>query len=603
MRRAAILAGLVGSALLSPACGRAQAPPPPPNEVWIEARSANFTLVGNAAPKAVERIAVDLERLRAALAQIFPGLQLSSPHPTTIYVFKNAASFAPYQRYYNGRSAEVGGYFLSREYANYVAIGATPKGDDRALIYHEFLHSVLRNNYSDLPLWLNEGLAEYYSTFEVARGEAKIGLPIAPHAAWLRLHTAMPVRRLLELDQSSPEYNETERRGGFYALSWALTHYLMGEPKGRTGQIAELLRLLQRGTAPGEAVRTALATTPEALDKELVTYLKSYSVPYIRVPIAEGSDPAVTIRSLPRHELLYRLGDLLASLDEARADDAGKTLRGALELQPDYGPAYASLAQLAERSGRREEAKTLHARAAALSPEDWIVQYLYARNLIEDSEAGDLLKAREALRKVVRLRPQMGEAWADLGYTYQNGQNGNGQNGAELGREAIAALETAHLILPGRRDVTHNLGIAYATYGRVEEAQRLVEGPLRADAEAATSVREAILHQRLRDVEELIRQQKLAEALPLLAAIQKETSRPDFGASLARQIAEIEEVIAHNRFVAAYNEAVDKVNRGDLKGATAQLEKLVAETLDPASLRQARELLARVQEHASRRKR
>src|SRR6185436_19417308 len=96
---------LLLSALLGAARAYAALPLPSPDEPWIAARSANFTLFSNAAPKAVVRIATDLERLRASLAQINPSLQLTSPYPTTLYVFKNDASFAPFQRLYQGRSA------------------------------------------------------------------------------------------------------------------------------------------------------------------------------------------------------------------------------------------------------------------------------------------------------------------------------------------------------------------------------------------------------------------------------------------------------------------------------------------------------------------
>src|SRR5918992_3487710 len=110
---AALLTFLALSALALPAQAL------PRKEEWLEIRSANFTLFTNAGESNTRRIAADLEQLRDALAQLAPDVALSSPSPTYIFVFKNASSFRPYQRSYDGQPMEAGGYFLSTALANY----------------------------------------------------------------------------------------------------------------------------------------------------------------------------------------------------------------------------------------------------------------------------------------------------------------------------------------------------------------------------------------------------------------------------------------------------------------------------------------------------
>src|SRR5947208_6933708 len=160
-------------ALAAPAQGL-----PSPKAPWIEVRTASFTLFSEAGERKTKEIGEDLERLRDALSQLSPGLALSSPIPTYICVFRNAPSFQPYQRTYNGKPLDSGGYFLGRQLANYVAINGDQHGDEKVIIYHEYLHYLMNNNFAALPLWMNEGLAEYYSTFQAAKDEARIGLPI-----------------------------------------------------------------------------------------------------------------------------------------------------------------------------------------------------------------------------------------------------------------------------------------------------------------------------------------------------------------------------------------------------------------------------------------
>ena len=136
-----------------------------------------------------------------------------------------------------------------------MAINGDQHGDEREIIYHEYIHYVMHNNYAALPLWLHEGLAEYYSTFQVARDEARIGLPVPAHVLWLRQHTLIPLATLFAVDERSPEYNETSRRGGFYAESWALVHYLISGSPERRRQAAEYLRLRAGRRAAGPALR------------------------------------------------------------------------------------------------------------------------------------------------------------------------------------------------------------------------------------------------------------------------------------------------------------------------------------------------------------
>ncbi|MFP5284392.1 MAG: hypothetical protein ACLGI9_01495, partial [Thermoanaerobaculia bacterium] len=145
-------------------------------------------------------------------------------------MFKDGRTLAPYRLVFEGRPVDVGGYFLSRPEANYVAVNADPRGDARSIVYHEYLHSVLRNNYPGLPLWLHEGLAQLYSTFV----EGRIGRPIEDHARFVQSNPLLPVSELFALDVHSKDYHEGARRKVFYAQTWALAHYLLvGSPSRR----------------------------------------------------------------------------------------------------------------------------------------------------------------------------------------------------------------------------------------------------------------------------------------------------------------------------------------------------------------------------------
>jgi cytochrome c-type biogenesis protein CcmH/NrfG len=562
----------------------------PVREDWVELRSPHFTLFSNAGEKKAAALAADLERLRDVLQQLSPGLALSSPVPSYLYVFKDAKSFQPYQKLYNGQPLKSDGYFLSQPFANYVTVNGDSNGHEREVLYHEFIHYVMRNNYGALPLWLHEGLAEYYSTFDPGKDQARIGLPVPEHVRWLREHTFIPLATLFAVTESSPEYNEASRRGSFYSESWALVHYLISGSPERRQQAIELLRQAQAGTPPARLFEKAYGADPAALERELRTYLKSYIFQFSRVTVRPAVAVSLETRAMPWPDVLTRLGELLAGLESGHQPAAEEHFKAALALQPDHAAALAGLGFLRESAERPSEARPLYEKAARLAPDDPRIQYLYARNLLEEPGEDSLRLARAALQKVVKARPEFGEAWASLGYSYQSEQN--------LGPEAVQALETAHRLLPGRIDVVHNLAIAYARTGRQAEAKELVDRvmtPAKADPALIDNAREALLDEEQDRAEELVGQQKLDEALPLLESILKRTSREDRRASLTARIEEVRYAQDFNRFVERYNEAVERANRGDVRGAAAILELLAKSTRDREQAERAEALLKRLQ--------
>ena len=242
---------------LAPATGdTGDRPLPPADDEWIELRSANFVFVSNAAVAGARRVAFDLEELRAVLGQL-SSFELRSPVPTTIYVFKSERSFAPYKIRYRGRPAAVSGYFLSCEHGNYIALTADSRSASE-ILYHEYVHEVVENNLWYLPVWLNEGLAEFYQTFEVSGGQVSIGLPNTSHLRRLGGRTLVPFEELIEVSFDSPLYNEAHRKNRFYAQAWALTHYLLLGDDGRRAQLDTYLRMLRSGTPGGPAFTAAL---------------------------------------------------------------------------------------------------------------------------------------------------------------------------------------------------------------------------------------------------------------------------------------------------------------------------------------------------------
>ena len=91
---------------------------------------------------------------------------------------------------------------------------------------------------------MNEGLAGYYSTFQVRPDgrSALMGGLIIPHLQLLQTERLLSLRELLAVDQDSPMYNEGARRSVFYAQSWALVHLLLNGQPDRRAMFQDYLR-------------------------------------------------------------------------------------------------------------------------------------------------------------------------------------------------------------------------------------------------------------------------------------------------------------------------------------------------------------------------
>ena len=561
---------------------------PSPDEPWIQVRSPSFLLFSNAGEKTTRRIATDLERLRSALAQLNPDLALSSPQPTYIYVFRNDASFHPYKLLYQGKPLSGEGYFVSHPEANYMAINGDPEGDDRAVVYHEYLHSVLRNNYADLPLWLNEGLSEYYSTFRVGEAEAWIGTAVREHVLWLRRNPLIPLHKLFAMDQSSPDYNEGRRRGVFYAQSWALVHYLLnGDPERRAQLLAYLQEEVRVQGGP-DALHRLLGADEQVLTTKLRAYVRRAAFVVRSEPVRAESGFAVQVDPLQHADALARLGELLLrASDEQRTGEAAEHFRAVLARQPDHPRALAGLGRIEELAGHGDEAHALYEKAARLAPDDFTIHYHFALSLLEpDTDGARLPQARAALERVVALHPDYAEAWGRLAQVLSL---------MDLPpAEVIPVFETARRRLPARIDLTFNLVLAYAQAGDRTHAEELIERVLVPRApDMVEKARDAVLLGERRHIETLIDQGQLAEAVPQLEALRARAPTDHRRDEIQRRIDEVRYVLNYNQFGDRYNRAIEYISAGNSKAAIALLEELISTTLDAGQRQEAEELLAK----------
>jgi tetratricopeptide (TPR) repeat protein len=556
---------------------------------WIRFQTAHFTFFSNASERSTRRVAAKLERLRAVLEQLNPGVQMSSANPLYIYIFTDNSSLVPYKPLRDGKRIDVVGVFFSRPDADFMAVNSQMDLNAEGVLYHEYIHYLLRSNYSHMPLWMNEGLAELYSTFKSNDQYADIGLASPQHIRWLRENSLIPLSQLFAMDHTAKDYNEGYRRGVFYSESWALTHYLlMGNP-ARRAQAVQYFRDIARGEQGPEVFRRAFNADEATLEKELRDYVHRSMFNYTRFDVAPEAQLQAQVQPLPWHETLTRLGDLLVIQGTAQFPAAAEHYKAALAVKPDYGPAIAGLGRIEEGSGHAAEARAAYEKAAQLTPDDYALQYRYALDLLaQGKDAETLKKARAALTRAVALRPDSGRAWNRLAETYSGEE--------PVPPEALPAYENAHRLEPGDSRAAYNLVLTYSRLGQKEKAAEVIEkdiAPSGSPREVRTAW-ETWVGEGSRDAERLIGQKKPEEAIQILESLQRRAPAP-LSQQLAERIAQIRRVGEQNRFAARYNEAVALLEQKKMEEAHAILVDLAAHTSDTLQAESARDLAAQIE--------
>jgi tetratricopeptide (TPR) repeat protein len=396
------------------------APKTEAKDAWNRVESKNFILVGNAGVDGMKKVATKLEQFRLTLTVLFPGLKVDTPVPTRVYVFDNDDDFHPYKPLYKGKTQDdVAAFFLSTSELNYMALSTDGRFEDPlAPVFHEYEHFIIRQNLNNVPLWMNEGLAEFYSTFSPKEGGTKavIGKPIGRHIGTLRNSPLIPLNKLFAVDGNSPYYNESGKAGIFYAESWALIHYLIFQDlTKKTHTLANFIQALSTDLTVYDAFLQVFQRDYASLEEELRQYISKFAFPVVDVSfdaaIEESKD--MTSSKFTEAETEYLAGDLLIQL--GKIEDAEKHLNKSITLDANSAPTHISLGTLRLRQKQYDAAKTEYLAAVVADPKNNLGHY-YRGIFLVSERAND--EAIAAFRRSIELQPSFAPAHVRLADLY-----------------------------------------------------------------------------------------------------------------------------------------------------------------------------------------
>jgi hypothetical protein len=232
---------------------------------WVDARHIGPFVCQSTFPlDEYERLLAELPELQRELTRIL-GVPAAT-QPIHIYLFADAAAHEnfiaehfpkiPYRRALFVKVGGRQGVYAYRQHELDI--------DLRHESTHAMLHAVL----PDVPLWLDEGLAEYF--------EMPAGRRAFDHPHYEQLRWDMRVGRVRTLESLEERQELGDMANLDYRYAWAWVHFLLHGPEPAHHALVGYLAALRQGTSDGRFSTRLKSTIPDPAER-LVRHFKHWS--------------------------------------------------------------------------------------------------------------------------------------------------------------------------------------------------------------------------------------------------------------------------------------------------------------------------------------
>ena len=428
---------------------------------WIELRSPHFTVVSNTPEEEARRVALEFERVRAWLQRAHTSARFDSREPLVVLAVSDENGLRELLPQFWERKGQrpVAAYWRG-PYRQCIAMRTdAPRHERYRRVLHEYVHLLTHATVPDLPVWLDEGVSEFWGSAIVHDAGVEVGRPAPQNLRVLQTrHPWIPFDELLAMERV-PDARDQQKLSLFYAQSWALVHYLMlGGPSVNLelasardfGALSRLESAVAAYVGAGR-FRAVRIEAPARVESEDQTESAGYRVrtlapaislairagclaegerptaalPLLAKAVADGPNEASVLETLgyvhfqqndsaeaarwfdraiasgSASHLAYFYRAILAGPVPDQVSDgqpvrAEDNLSRAIDLDPQFAPAYVRLAGIyAQQEGRLADALPLLQRAAELEPENPAYWVDLGRQLASLNRPGEARQAGE----------------------------------------------------------------------------------------------------------------------------------------------------------------------------------------------------------------
>lgn len=418
---------------------------------WAEVRSQHFRVITDGSESAARRVAREFEQIRFAMSSVYPKLRMDPGAPLLVICPRDESSMkALAPQFWKSKGFKPAGFFQhgwDKEYAVVRLDEIRPESYE--VVYHEYVHSVMHLNLRWIPVWLDEGLAEFHANTRFEKTKIFVGAP-SWRVGVVRSRAAIPLNTLLSVTPDSPYYHDESKADMFYAQSWLLTHYLFFGPGMESGR--KLLRFINLldDTEQMKAFEQVFGDL-KAVEKGLDVYSMNVAMAggYLNTP-ATTDEKEFKSRRMSAAETEAELGSYhLWSHDLALARPF---IEQALKDDPNLGLAHEDMGFLDFAEGKDADAVREFAQASALDPKLYLS--LFSQTMMSpvarlDAPA-DQAEFERAVEKVLDQNGQFAPALVQLARLYV--RQGNLERAYAVARRAeqLEPARAGYHLLSGR---------------------------------------------------------------------------------------------------------------------------------------------------------
>jgi len=359
---------------------------------WTRLASPNFEMYTTAGERSARDTIRYFEQVRSFFAQMMPHA-LEKPAPLRILVFNSLKEYEPYRL----NDYATAFYHATADHDYIVMSHAGEETFPTAI--HEYVHLIARHSKLNFPPWLNEGIAELYSTLRPAGDKVLVGALIPGRYQALLRGRWVPLEIILAAGHDSPYYNEKDKAGNLYNEGWALTHMLALSPEYKP-KFSQVLQAISSGTPSAEALEQAYGKPLRGIEADLMAYLRGGRFQGVLISV-KIDKVASDVKAEPADDfdvalLLCEISDRTGKEPATRA-----ALEGLIARNPNRPEPYIDLAYLDRRQRQPNEAREHFAKAFELGSRDPRMLWDYGR--MEDST--DLPKSIQVLSELLKQDP------------------------------------------------------------------------------------------------------------------------------------------------------------------------------------------------------
>jgi tetratricopeptide (TPR) repeat protein len=389
-------------------------------------QSPNFEAYSSAGERDTRDALRYFERVRDFFLQV-NHREPPKPVPVYVVVFGSEKEYAPYR--FNEFAAA---YYFGGADRDYIVMGRT--GEQAAQIaVHEYVHLVARHAGLKFPPWLNEGIAELYSTVRMQGDKALVGDLIPGRLQALFTEKWVPISVILSAGPDSPYYNEKNKAGSLYSEGWALVHMLQLSPD-YAPKFAEFSNAVQSGVDSAAALEKVYGKTASAVEKDLQAYIRGnqFYGRLLPVKLANARENSAATPA-PMFDVRLSLADLTNR--PGKEAETRKTLEDLAREDPKRPEPWAGLGYLAWRRNQFSEAVEAFGKAYDLGDRSPKLLWDYGR--LAASERPET--AIKVLTELFRQEPERLDVRLDLAALHLNARRGGG---------ALAVLADVRSVTP-----------------------------------------------------------------------------------------------------------------------------------------------------------